>query len=301
MSSVYSLTLALPARFRPQDILAFHRRDPLQTAERVGDAQLEKGLLWQGMAALLSLHFTPQQVHADLHVDGLPTDSDQTLLAAMVGRMLGLSQQVEAFEQRHAQHPQLGALIACHPGLRVPVAATPFEALTWAITGQQISVAAAVALRRKLMVATNLRHSSGLRCYPGAAQIAALPPQVLRQAGFSAAKTQTLQAVARLVADGLVPLDAWALHFPGPDAVREPLLAVRGIGPWTVNYALLRGYGWLDGSLHGDVAVRRGLQTLWGRPDKISEQEAEDWLAPFSPWRALVGAHLWAVQSSTAY
>ena len=158
-----------------------------------------------------------------------------------------------------------------------------------------------MSLRRKLILATGLRHSSGLHCYPGAEQIAALPPQALRQAGFSAAKTQTLQAVAHLVAEGAVPLDAWALRFPGEQAVREQLLAIRGIGPWTVNYTLLRGYGWLDGSLHGDAAVRRGLQTLWGRPDKVSQQEAENWLTPFSPWRALVGAHLWAAQSSTAY
>lgn len=71
--------------------------------------------------------------------------------------------------------------------------------------------------------------------------------------------------------------------------MREQLLAIRGIGPWTVNYALLRGYGWLGGSLHGDAAVRRGLQTLWGRPDKVSMQEAEDWLAPFAPCARLWG------------
>ena len=93
-----------------------------------------------------------------------------------------------------------------------------------------------------------------------------------------------------------MPLDAWALRFPGEQGVREQLLAIRGIGPLHLAARL-----WLAGSLHGDAAVRRGLQTLWGRPDKVSQQEAEDWLAPFSPWRALVGAHLWAAQSSTAY
>lgn len=103
------------------------------------------------------------------------------------------------------------------------------------------------------------------------------------------------------MAVGTVPLDAWALHFPGEQAVREQLLAIRGIGPWTVNYALLRGYGWLAGALHGDAAVRRGMQTLWGRLDKVSQQEAEDWQAPFVPWRSLVRTHLWAAQSSTAY
>ena len=299
MSTQYSLTLALSPTFRSNDILVFHRRDPQEIAERVSDAFLEKGMLWREAAARLSLRFMPEQVQAHLHMDGPAQDDDQTMFAAMVSRMLGLNQQVEAFEQLYAGHPQLGSLIANNPGLRVPVAATPFEALTWAITGQQISVSAAVSLRRKLILAANLRHSSGLLCYPGPQQIAAMPQETLRQAGFSATKTSTLQTVSRLTADGTLPLDAWALNFPGTAIVREQLLAVRGIGPWTVNYALLRGYGWLDGSLHGDAAVRRGLQALLG--SKMSENAAEDWLAPFSPWRALIGAHIWAMQSSVAY
>jgi DNA-3-methyladenine glycosylase II len=97
-----------------------------------------------------------------------------------------------------------------------------------------------------------------------------------------------------------LPLDTWADTCPA-DEIRARLLAVRGIGPWTVNYTLLRGFGWPDGSLHGDVAVRRGLQLLLGRDDKINAAEAEDWLAEFSPWRALVAAHLWALKSAAAY
>lgn len=301
MPAQYSLTLVLPSGFRPHDILAFHRRDPQEIAERVSDDFLEKGMLWRHATARLSLRFTPHQVQAHLHTDGSHNDSDPLHLSSMVSRMLGLHQSIEGFEQRHAAHPQLGRLIANNRGLRVPVAATPFEALTWAITGQQISVSAAVALRRRLILAAHRRHSSGLLCYPDAQQLAAMPQEAFRLAGFSATKTSTLQTVSRLIADGALPLDAWADNFPGADIVRDQLLAVRGIGPWTVSYALLRGYGWLDGSLHGDAAVRRGLQTLLGTPDKINEKTAEDWLAPFSPWRALIGAHIWATQSSVAY
>ena len=84
------------------------------------------------------------------------------------------------------------------------------------------------------------------------------------------------------------------------DTLRERLLDIRGIGPWTVNYTLLRGFGWLDGSLHGDVAVRHGMQILLDSPDKISEKAAQQWLAEFSPWRALLAAHLWAMKSLVA-
>jgi DNA-3-methyladenine glycosylase II len=61
----------------------------------------------------------------------------------------------------------------------------------------------------------------------------------------------------------------------------------------------MRGYGWLDGSLHGDAAVRRSLQKLLVMTDKPTERQTQDWLADFSPWRALVAAHLWAFDTAS--
>lgn len=300
MTIKLSCAMALGATFRPQDILAFHRRDPQAIAERIDATALHKGLVWGDAAACLSIEFHRDRAQACLSVDGAVAEAGQPAFEAMVRRMLGLEQDVEAFEQRHRRHPQLGPLIARQAGLRVPLAATPFEALTWAITGQQISVGAAVALRRKLVMAANVRHSGGLLCYPQAPQVAGLSEATLRQAGFSATKAGALLTLARGVVEQRLPLDAW-MHTLPVEEVRTQLEALRGIGPWTVNYALLRGFGWLDGSLHGDAAVRRGLQALLGQPEQVSEAQARAWLAEFSPWRALVGAHLWAMQSSAAY
>ena len=215
------------------------------------------------------------------------------LLEHMVRRMLGLTQRIEEFEHTYRQHPQLGFLISRAPGLRVPLAATPFEALTWAITGQQISVTAAVAMRRRLIQAAGLRHSGGLDCYPDAGRIARMSEADLRQAGFSQAKTRTLIELSHKVLENLLPLGEWSVTLP-VDEMYEKLSLVRGIGPWTISYALLRGFGWLDGSLHGDAAVRRSLQTLLNHSEKVTEDYAKRWLADFSPWRALVAAHLWA-------
>jgi DNA-3-methyladenine glycosylase II len=311
MSIRFSCAIPLPASFRAGDILAFHRRDAQEIAERVTASSLHKGLLWADAPACLSIHFAADMATAELDIDGIDDIDDidaiddngiagsaatisEATFQAMLRRMLGLTQDIEQFASRYHQHPQLGPLIAGHPGLRVPLTATPFEALSWAITGQQISVRAAVSVRRKLIVATGRRHSSGLFCYPEARQIAALSEDDLRQAGFSMSKTRSLRSLAQGVRSGKLPLAAWLTTLP-IDEIREQLLAVPGIGPWTVNYALLRGFGNLDGSLHGDVAVRRKLQALLASPEKISEAQARDWLAPFTPWRALVAAHLWAM------
>ncbi|HSC84314.1 MAG TPA: 3-methyladenine DNA glycosylase 2, partial [Pseudomonas sp.] len=193
----------------------------------------------------------------------------------------------------------LGVLIASTPGLRVPQSSTPFEALSWAISGQQISLAVAISLRRKLIQLAGRAHSSGLLCYPDAPAVAALDEQQLRQAGFSQAKTQALLLLSREIVAGNLPLEQWQAEAPA-ELIGERLLALRGIGPWTVDYALLRGFARLDGSLHGDVVVRRQLQRLLDAEEKLSQPFVRDWLLAFSPWRALVAAHLWAMPRDAA-
>ncbi len=284
--------LPLPAGYRVADQLAFHARDGQGLAERVGPSWLEKGLPWHGRPARLRIEFAAGEARGELAVDG--GRADPRALEVSMRRMLGLDQDIAAFERRYRHHPQLGRLVANRRGLRVPVAASPFEALVWAITGQQISVAVAIGLRRRLIAACGAVHSSGIACHPDAVRIAALGEDGLRAAGYSRAKAATLAALAADVASGALPLDAWA-DAPNPDAIAATLLARRGIGPWTVDYALLRGYGHLDGSLHGDVAVRRKLGLLLGLDDKPSAEFTRDWLAAFAPWRALVAAHLWAM------
>jgi DNA-3-methyladenine glycosylase II len=288
------LVLPLPADYRVGDLLTFHRRDAQAVAERVGDAGLDKGILWQGVPACLGMRFAPGQVRVTLDVDGVAA-ADPASLRTLAERMLGLTQPVAAFEAAQAGHPLLGGLIAANRGLRVPQSASPFEALSWAISGQQISLSVAISLRRKLIQLAGRVHSSGLICYPDAAAVAALDEDTLGRSGFSRAKSQCLLLLAREIAQGRLPLEDWLEDAPA-ELIGERLLALKGIGPWTVDYALLRGFARLDGSLHGDAAVRRQLQRLLGTEDKLSQPFVRDWLLPFAPWRALVAAHLWAMQ-----
>lgn len=288
-----SCSIPLPGDFRVADVLDFHGRDTLAVAERIDGHSLQKGLICEGQPACLTIRFHTGRADVQLAVDGT-THITPNDVARMARRILGPTQRVEDFAHAYRSHPQLGLLIARLPGLRVPLSATPFEALTWAITGQQISLGAAISLRRRLIEAAGVRHSAGLACYPDAERMMALGATQLHRAGFSRAKAQALSMLSHEVAANLLPLETWTATMP-VDEMREQLLRLRGIGPWTVDYTLLRGFGWLDGSLHGDAAVRRKLQRLLGSTAALTEGFTRNWLARFSPWRALVAAHLWSV------
>lgn len=297
MSAPPRLTLALPPDYRIDDLLAYHARDPEAVAERVerdaSGARLDKALVWSGIPARLSLRFQSGCVHASLYLSR-PSPLTLAPLEPPLRRMLGLNQPVAEFDARHRHHPALGRLIAARPGLRVAQSASPFEALSWAVTGQQISLAAALSLRRRLIRHVGIDVGEGLRCPPDAAYLAGIDETALRHCGYSRAKAATLHHAARRVLHGHIGLEA----VGGPEelaALRAQWLAQPGIGPWTVDYMLLRGHAWLDASLHGDAAVRRGLGRLLGTAAPPDARATRDWLAAFAPWRALAAAHLWAL------
>jgi DNA-3-methyladenine glycosylase II len=298
-NSIKTLSIKLPRHYRVDDFLLFHQRDQQMLSEHVQHKTLCKGIVWQGKPALLRIEFKKSQALAELLIDGKANKkADDDEFEMLVARMFGLQQNISEFEEKFKEHTLLGALVTKNPGLRVAVTSTPYEALTWAITGQQISVSAAVSIRRRFIQLVGLQHSSGLYCYPDENIVSNLSEEQLRQVGFSAAKANTLIGLSQYLLDNKISLNGLLTSREEIDELSGKLLQIRGIGPWSINYALLRGFGWLDGSLHGDVAVRRSLQKLLASDEQITEKETQKWLLEFSPWRALVAAHLWAMHSN---
>ena len=282
-------TIALPPGYRHADAFTFHGRDADALAEQVEPeaGRIRKGVLLGSVPVMLDITLHADRAECVIDSDGAAAD-DTTAHDALVN-MLGLRIDPAPFEHAVRDDALFGPVVARQPGLRVIQSATVFEALTWAIIGQQINLPFAIALRRTFVKLAGRAHSSGLWCYPEAADVARLDIEQLTSRKFSGAKAETLLRFARLVADGALSLARTA------DAadVSERLLAVKGIGPWTVNYALLRGWGYADCSLHGDVAVRNAIGRLLGteRPDL---REAEAFLQAYRPHRTMAAAYLWA-------
>jgi DNA-3-methyladenine glycosylase II len=290
----------LPQGYRLHDVLAFHSRDAESVAEQISPERLRKGVVMDGVPLVLDIGLAPSaaeyQVHADLPATpSAPADLPPALAAQArdaVLNVLGLRIDPQPFLDFAANDALLGGLSRRQPGLRIVQSATVFEALTWAIIGQQINLPFAISLRRTFILRAGTQHSSGLWCYPDAASAARLQVEDLTSRKFSRAKAETLLRFAALVAGGELDLTPSACN--SMDDIGKALLAVKGIGPWTVNYGLLRGYGYPDCSLHGDVAIRAALQALLGEDSKPDMPRTEEILKRYAPHRTMAAAHLWA-------
>jgi AraC family transcriptional regulator of adaptative response / DNA-3-methyladenine glycosylase II len=178
-----------------------------------------------------------------------------------------------------AADPRLAPWVAAWPGVRVPGAWDAFEVIVRAILGQQVSVAAATTLAGRVARAfgTPLDGADGLdRLFPTAAQLA---DAALEPLGVIGSRARAIRTVARLVADGAMPLDGER------DALVKALRGVAGIGAWTAEYVAMRALPDPDAFPSGDLVLRRACG---GTPAQL-ERLSQAW----RPWRAYAVMLLW--------
>jgi AraC family transcriptional regulator of adaptative response / DNA-3-methyladenine glycosylase II len=287
LTGVSTFTLRLPPRYRIHEVLDFYGRDPSGVSERVSANGLTKALLIENKPALIEISFAGTRAVCNVDDEGNPYAAHRAIV-----RMLGIDSDAAAFERHFLDDPLLGCLLQSRRGLRIPLTPDPWEALAWAIVGQQISLKAAVALRRELIGAFGLPHPSGLRAHPAPEAVASLGIDDLRKLKFSRSKAEYLIAAARAVMTG----DFFGRDLSARHAARL-LGNVRGIGPWTVQYAFMRGLGFADCLPSGDAGLARGLSRLAG--ERPGEPQIRETMARFAPYRSLATYHVWASLKGT--
>ena len=202
-------------------------------------------------------------------------------------RVLDLDNAPALVDEELGRLPATHALVAARPGLRVPRAADRAEVTFRALIGQQVSVAAAsttcgfIAAEYGESLPAPLQTTQLSRLWPSPIVLAALDPATLPMPRAKAIAVTTLAAALR---DNAVDLTA-----PAPD-VREQLIALKGIGPWTAGYVSMRACGDNDVLLDGDLIARRGAGLI-GLPTESRELRVAG--EQFAPWRSYLTMHLW--------
>jgi DNA-3-methyladenine glycosylase II len=160
-----------------------------------------------------------------------------------------------------------------------------FGTLVFQVAGQQLSVASTRA------IINHLEDRFGGHM-PSAAELLAADPKVLREAGFSARKGQTLRALAERFVDGR--LSDETLSRMSDDEVEAALTEVPGIGPWSARGFLLVALDRPDVFLSGDIALRRTIQRVYGLDHVPSEDELMEISDRWRPYRSLAVSYLFA-------
>ena len=141
-----------------------------------------------------------------------------------------------------------------------------FEAGCRAILGQQISIKAAITHLNEVVKQVNKAHGRDEFLFPTPQELAQQDLSFLR---MPKRRIETLNSFAQFV-------------FENPQADVEEWLSIKGVGPWTVAYANMRGNSHPDVWLGTDLVIKKAMAI-----QNINPEHAK-------PWRSYLTFQMWS-------
>ena len=176
------------------------------------------------------------------------------------------------------QEPQFAAALKLTGPLPLRRKRDGFAALLEAIVSQQVSVAAAAAISKRLQHA----HLTGPR------NIAQASDAALRDCGLS---RQKIRYIRELCA---AKLKYAALRQAQSEDVVQALVEVPGIGHWTAEIYVMFSLGHADVFAPGDLALQEATKLLFDLEERPKEKALRQMAEAWAPWRAVAARLLWA-------
>ena len=207
-------------------------------------------------------------------------------IIANIKRILDLNANMQAIEQELTGLAPLKTLILS--GLRLPGTWSAFEAGCRAVLGQQVSIVQASKLLNQLVLAYGERRTISDR------EVILFPtPEVVANASLDELKMPGARKLALNALGEFVKLN--------PDSDLNDWLSIKGIGPWTIAYAKMRGESHPDILLCGDLVVKKRVLALYqqyqqdtGKTETLDYDALTKEIAKtVSPWGSYLTFQLW--------
>jgi len=157
------------------------------------------------------------------------------------------------------------------------------------IVGQQVSVAAAASMWRKLEA--HIGPELSLE------RVLASDFDELRACGLSRQKQGYIRSLCELVLSGELNFDSLPLD---DEAAIAQLTQIKGIGRWSAEIYLLFAEGRGDIWPAGDLAVQAGLHKLLDLPERPSEKQTRELAEKWRPHRGATAIFTWHCYNNPA-
>jgi DNA-3-methyladenine glycosylase II len=274
--------------------VAVLRRDIRNPVDRWDGERYERVLdLPEGLCRVSARQVgPPESPRLDLDIAAERDDLTRRAIRT-IRTMLGVDLDLRGLYALADRDARLHRMVEPLRGMKPPRLASVFEALVSAVACQQLSLTAGMTIMARLADRLGRRPPAGDRgsfAFPRPDALAATSQDELRALGFSHTKARTLIGLARAVVDGALDLDGLARE-PNATALAR-LRALPGIGPWSAEYALLRGLGRLDVFPVDDVGAANALAHRLNMRSTPTPARVREITARWGEWRGAVYLHL---------
>lgn len=290
------IVLCAPVPFNWDETVRYLGRSANECLYRLKDGAATRLIPCGGTAVLAEIGGDNSALRIRFPEKRKPADEVQSETVRYIRDWFDLDRDLGPFYRQMENCPVMKDVAKAYEGLRIVGVPDLFEALCWAVLGQQVNLAFAYAQKRRLVEAfgESRRHDDGRTywLFPTPARIAHLSVEDLLPLKCTRRKAETLIDAARRMADGVLSRD----RLLGLGDFREAGQALRqipGVGPWTANYVLMRCLRDPSAFPIEDVGLQNAVKSRLRLDAKPTRAQLLDMAAVWRGWEAYATFYLW--------
>ena len=291
-----SVFLMPPLEFDFLQCLKFLSRSALEPCHAVEHNALYKLEKFEGELVLMKIRSHNQNRLSVEFLTPRPKKSIRAKVAKYVWHWFDLDTDLRPFYRMAGNDPVLRTVTNTFFGLRLVTISDLFEAICWAIIGQQINLTFAYTLKKRFVELFGEKFSFDNQCYflfPTPQVIARQTVADLRRLQFTAKKSEYIIGLAQQMITGNLTKKKLR-NLDGFQAARKELMRLHGVGQWTADYVSLRCLKDSAALPVDDVGLQNAVKQQLGLRKKPSGDEIRRFSEPWNNWQAYATFYLWA-------
>lgn len=291
------LILSVPKEFSFSENLKYLSRSTNECLFQIEDQKIYKAIPIGQVTPLIEVSAeADQDIVIRFLGETMPTEiSDREAVERYIGEWFDLDTDLSSFYELANTDPLLHRAAQQFYGLRTIGIPDLFEAICWGILGQQINLAFAYTLKRRFVEAFGKHIECEGKQYwifPTPETIAQLSVEDLLELRMTLKKSEYLIAVANLVVEGKLSKEL-LLNIGDVTKAEKILTSIRGIGPWTANYVLMRCLRFPSAFPIDDVGLHNAIKYVLGMDRKPTKAEILKLSANWINWESYATFYLW--------
>nr|WP_255601750.1 DNA-3-methyladenine glycosylase [Lysinibacillus sp. K60] len=292
------MMITLPENFDMNANLGYLTREKNECMYEIENDIIIKVIAIGEMQSLVQISVIDnQQMVVQFLNDSRPIEKwERQEIVTYIQEWFDLDNDLTPFYEMANTDPLLKIPAQKYSGLRVIGIPDLFEALCWGVLGQQINLAFAYTLKRQFVESFGDSiewNGKKYWIFPPYERIAQLTPTDLAAIKMTVKKSEYIIGIARLMANG--DLSKEQLKKMDFKEAEKSLIKIRGIGPWTANYVLMRCLRFQTAFPIDDVGLINSIKTLRNMNQKPTKEEILALSIPWKNWESYATFYLWRI------
>ncbi|MCY1105985.1 DNA glycosylase [Shouchella clausii] len=290
------IIIALPEEFDMNSNLGYLKREKNECMYEIENDIITRMIAIGEIRFLIQISVIDnKQMVVQFLNDSRPTEKWQReKIVKYIHEWFDLDNDLTPFYEMAKADPLLKMTVEKFYGLRVVGIPDLFEALCWGVLGQQINLAFAYSLKKQFVEGFGDSiewNGKKYWVFPPYERIAQLTPTDLADIKMTVKKSEYIIGIAKLMASGELSKEK-LIKMDFKDAEKN-LIQIRGVGPWTANYVLMRCLRFPAAFPIDDVGLHNVIKLLTGSETKPTKKEIKQYAASWTNWEAYATFYLW--------